>query len=227
MSPPRVLVVDDEHLQRRVFRRCLEMNGLKILEAGSAAAAIEIVRDAASRPDLVLCDIGMPGMDGIILAKALRTAPETSAIPVILMTGLSLPDGMMAVASDTLDVGPIFIKGDGLESLVNRVKELLEIRPNSAIAVDHVRRSIRIGGLRVPELPARRFQLLCALIRCPEGISREELLEQVWNAHDNPNVVDVTMLRLRADLKGFPALRIETKGAGYRLVIGNNKNYTL
>lgn len=218
--PNRVLVVDDESLQRRQFRRLLEAHGIEAVGAASAAEALAMARGAAAPPQLILCDISMPGIDGVSFVKALRAAPETAHIPAILMTGLALPSGLMEAAAEALGLGPIHLKGGPFSALLARIRARLTERPATGVVVDPIQRSITIDGRRLPELPARRFQLLCALLRRPREASREELLEQVWDGKENLNVVDVTVMRLRQDLKLLPFLRIETAPAGYRLVIG-------
>jgi DNA-binding response OmpR family regulator len=181
---------------------------------------VRLLGDAQARPDLILSDISMPGLDGAALIKALRAAPETARIPAILMSGLALPRGLLEAASASLGVGPVFIKGGDLQGLVARVAGLLRPRDERQVVIDPLKRTVRIGGVHLPELPARRFQLLCALLRERRDMSREELLAAAWDGTDNLNVVDVTVLRLRQDLKDLPFLRIETVPAGYRLLIG-------
>jgi len=216
----RVLVIDDESHQRRLFRRQLEAHGLEALGAASAAEALEMTRQGSASPHLILCDIAMPGIDGVSLVKALRAAAETAEIPAILMTGLSLPSGLMLAASDALGIGPVHLKGGPFPPLLARIRALLAERRAKDVVVDPIQRTISIDGRRLPELPARRFQLLCALLRRTRAVSREELLEQVWNGKENLNIVDVTVMRLRQDLKFLPFIRIETVPAGYRLVLG-------
>lgn len=222
MPPPRVLVVDDEREQRRLFQRMFEAHGLEARVAASACEALELIGAAAARPDLILSDIAMPGVDGIALIKALRAAPETASIPVILMSGQAFPKGLLEVAAEALRVGPVFRKGGEFGSLLSHVRSRLRAPCPSqqGIVIDSIKRTVWIGDSRLPELPARRFQLLCALLREPRAMSREELLDRVWDGKDNLNVVDVTVLRLRQDLQDFPFLRIETVPAGYRLLIG-------
>lgn len=203
-----------------MFSRLFEAHGLATRVAASAEEALRMLGDEEARPDLVLSDISMPGLDGAALIKALRAAPQTARIPAILMSGLALPKGLLEAASASLGVGPVFIKGGDLQGLVTRVMRLLRPRDEPQIVVDPLKRTVRIDGVLLPELPARRFQLLCALLREPRAMSREELLEGAWNGKDNLNVVDVTVLRLRQDLKDCPFLRIQTTPAGYRVLIG-------
>lgn len=221
MAPPRILVVDDESEQRRLFRRLLESDGLEVCVAASAYEALEITKDASARPDLILSDIAMPGLDGAAFIKAVRSAAETASIPVIMMTGLKLPAGLMSAGAEAMGVGPIHLKGSPLPDLLSRVRALLKgPARRQGIVIDALKRAVWIDDCQLPELPARRFQLLCALLRQPRGLSREELLDQVWDGKENLNIVGVTVLRLREDLKHIPFLRIETVPAGYRLLIG-------
>lgn len=221
MPSNRVLVVDDESEQRELFRRLFQAHGLEASVAASAGEALALVRDAESLPDLILSDIAMPGLDGAAFIKLLRAAPETASIPMILMSGQALPSGLLEAAADALDTGPVFRKGGDLMPLLSRVMSLLQApgRSERGIVIDSFKRTIRIGGVQLPELPARRFQLLCALLRERRAMGREELLARVWDGKDNLNIVDVTILRLRRDLMAFPFLRIETVPAGYRLVV--------
>lgn len=218
--PHRVLVVDDEGPQRRLFRRLLEAHGLEAASAASAVEALELIRRGSAPPHLILCDIAMPVIDGVAFVRALRSAPETAGIPAILMTGLSLPTGLMEAAAEAIGAGPVHLKGGPFPALLARIRARLQGPPARGVVVDPIQRSISIDGHRLPDLPARRFQLLCALLRRPRALSREELLEQVWHGKENVNIVDVTIMRLRQDLKSLPFVRIETVPAGYRLVLG-------
>lgn len=225
MSPPRVLVVDDEPAQRQVFTRLLDARGFQPLAAASAAEALQKLSAAVILPHLMLIDISMPGMDGITLMKALRAHPATALIPMILMSGLAVPTSLMEAASASLGAGPIFFKGADQDTLLSRIRRALgSPAPSDAGAnapvIDPVKRTVLIGDRLLPRLPAQRFQILCALARTPHPVSREELLSLVWEGSDNVNLVDVTIGRLRRDLRAFSELSIETTPGGYRLVVG-------
>jgi len=83
----RILVIDDDGPIRQAVRTLLRNRGYEVLEAASGNTGIELAR--AKLPDLILSDVDMPGLDGFDVLKALRSEPTTSAIPVVLMTGLS------------------------------------------------------------------------------------------------------------------------------------------
>lgn len=126
-KPARILVVDDEDRNRRLFVAMLEADGYVAAEAADGAQALELVRQ--SPPDLVLLDIMMPGMDGYAVARALKANPASQSIPVVMVTALddseSWRRGMEAGASDFL-TKPVDRIRLGL-----RIRNLLALKANS------------------------------------------------------------------------------------------------
>ena len=87
LSGARILVVDDVSALRTVLRRILEQAGAEVLEAESGEAVLQIT--AVEELDLVLLDVGLPGMDGFAVCDALRASPRTATLPVVVVTGMS------------------------------------------------------------------------------------------------------------------------------------------
>ena len=87
-----VLVVDDEADARQLVKRLLEMAGATVSMAGSSSEAME--RILAGRPDVLVCDIGMPGEDGYSLIRQLRVLEESreSALPAVALTAYARPE---------------------------------------------------------------------------------------------------------------------------------------
>ncbi len=81
-----VLVVDDEIHMRRLAARILELAGYVVLEAASGDEALSIVKKTP--PDVITCDISMPGMSGFEFLEAIKALPSTANIPVIMLTAL-------------------------------------------------------------------------------------------------------------------------------------------
>lgn len=79
-----VLIIDDEIHIRRLTARMLEMAGYQVLEAASGAQALSLIEE--TRPDVITCDITMPGMNGFEVLEALKSQPDTAEIPVIILT---------------------------------------------------------------------------------------------------------------------------------------------
>jgi signal transduction histidine kinase len=98
----RVLVVDDQDPNRLLLRDLLEAQGHEVIEAVDGSEALQQV--ATMSPDVVLLDIGMPGMDGFEVCRRIKAEPSTASIPVLLVTALSQRDqrllGMAAGAND-------------------------------------------------------------------------------------------------------------------------------
>jgi len=86
----RILLVDDEPALRELLRVTFESSEVTVEEAGSAQEAESRIR--ASRPDVIVLDVAMPGMPGTDLCRRLKAAPETCGIPVVLLTGSDLDD---------------------------------------------------------------------------------------------------------------------------------------
>ncbi|HEY7515105.1 MAG TPA: response regulator, partial [Vicinamibacteria bacterium] len=84
MSARKVLVVEDEEAIRVLIERFLVSGGYSVVSTGDSTQALELARQV--QPDLVLCDIAMPGMDGYSVLKALQSDPVTARLPVVFLT---------------------------------------------------------------------------------------------------------------------------------------------
>ncbi len=226
MRPHRVLVVDDDYSQRRLYCRFLESRGYEPIPAESAAQAIALIQN--EHPQLIVADIAMPGMDGIQLYRALRLDRRSSKIPVLLMTGLAVPASLLKEACVGLSADEIYIKGGDLTHFAWLASKLLDIpatSPDSATAtegnksrrvrIDIVHRRIWVDGTELPRLPAKRYDLLVQLLKNNEPQNPNNLLRSVWPESENIKIVGVSILRLRRDLCEFPIVRIETTARGY------------
>ena len=87
-SMARVLVVDDNEEERRLYARMLDFNGFDVLEAEDPIQGLEIAQ--YEQPDLILMDFRLPRLDGLVATKLLHSMPETAAIPVVCVTGLNV-----------------------------------------------------------------------------------------------------------------------------------------
>ena len=85
MAPTSILLVEDDPLLRHAFRLLLEDAGYHVLEAGTAAEALD--QAAAYRPALVLLDLGLPDRPGLEVAKLITSQPETEGVRVVALTG--------------------------------------------------------------------------------------------------------------------------------------------
>ncbi len=81
----KILVIEDEENQRKALVHILETAGYDVLDAGDGAAGVELAR--SSMPDLILCDIDMPGMNGFQTLAKLKADEQTAQLPFIFITG--------------------------------------------------------------------------------------------------------------------------------------------
>lgn len=227
----KILIVDDDESQRRLFSRRLSIEKFDILTATSGFDALARIKTL--RPDVVLADISMPKIDGIQMLKIMRSSPQTATIPVILMTGLPVPESLLKAAADGLRAGPIHVKGD-FQTLFDRINNILGMPASVApadgeghmlhkgpVSVDLIHREVVVAGRQVPRLSAKRFDLLLSLLRHEGPVDQDKLLNDVWGHKGDLKSVQMTVARLREDLRVFPALQIKTDAHSYELVIAS------
>ena len=218
----RVLVVEDDEPIADVLRRILRQEGH---EVRSSADGIDALRAAEEFvPDLVILDLGLPGLDGVEVCRRLRA---DSDVPILMLTARSDVEdrvgGLDSGADDYL------VKPFEREELLARLRALMRRRPprgSAALVVGDLRlnpdtREVTRGDRQL-ELTNREFELLEFLMRNERlVVSRERLLEEVWGYDPlaMTNTIDVFISNLRRKLEegGEPRLLETKRGAGYVL----------
>lgn len=229
MSTTRVLVVDDEAPIVELVRGYLAAEGMDVAVAADGPSAVESVRDR--RPDVVVLDVMLPGLDGFEVLRQLRTFSDAY---VIMLTARA--EEIDRIVGLSVGADDYLVKPFSPRELVARVKALLR-RPrpgrdaagagrleHGELVVDRPTRTVRLRGQPVT-LTTIEFDLLATLAE-EAGIvfSRQRLLDRVWGMDyvGDEHVVDVHLGNLRRKL-GDDATRptfIETvRGAGYRFRI--------
>jgi DNA-binding response OmpR family regulator len=218
-----VLVVDDAPNIVELLRLYLEQAGYATIAAADGPTAIELHH--RHRPDLVVLDVMLPGLDGFEVCRAIRREADT---PIIMLTARS--DDVDAIVGLELGADDYVTKPFNPRALIARVKAILRRADGSVRAsrplevgdlrIEPRRREVTLAGRSV-ELRAREFDLLAAFAREPGAVlSRDALLEDVWGT-DFPGetrTVDVHVSELRKKLgPGGPAIE-SVRGVGYRFV---------
>ena len=84
----KVLIIEDNPTNARLIKECLKLHGYAVLEAATARYGITLARE--KQPDLIIMDIGLPGMDGLAATQILKSDPVTAAIPVLALTAYAM-----------------------------------------------------------------------------------------------------------------------------------------
>ncbi len=218
-----ILVVDDAPNIVELVRMYLEGAGYATLTAGDGPSAVELHRK--HRPDLVILDLMLPGMDGFEVCREIRREADT---PVLMLTARA--DDVDAIVGLELGADDYVTKPFNPRALVARVKAILRRTDGSvrlgraieagSLRLDPRRREAAVGG-RAMDLRAREFDLLAALARDPGVVlSREMLLEDVWGTDfaGETRTVDVHVSELRKKLAPDGPTIESVRGVGYRLI---------
>jgi len=223
-----ILVVDDDVLLRRSLALNLERTGYRASTAANAEDALAAAR--LNRPDLVILDIGLPGMDGL---DALRRFKEQLGVPVVFLTArrrnldqvLGLELGADDYITKPFDIDVLLAR---IKTILRRVEPAFGASPQTVtvelgdLFIDPAAHTVSIGG-RFIELTRREFDLLYALaVRPNQMISVDQLLAQVWGAEyqGQPQVVYVHIRWLRQKIEedpDHPRRILSARGVGYRL----------
>lgn len=219
----RILVVEDDRSVRDALDRALRAQGLEVVTAGDGLAALRAV--AEQDPDLVVLDLGLPGMDGLAVCRRLRADGDDR--PVLVLTARDGVDDRVT----GLDVGAddYLVKPFALEELLARIRALLRrvtVEPDRRLrigdlTIDPAAREVRRAD-RPVELTDLEFRLLLRLAEHPRMVLRHEaLLDAVWGSQDeitkNTLEVYVGYLRRKLEAGGEPRLLHTVRGVGYVL----------
>ncbi|WP_214364287.1 response regulator transcription factor [Pseudonocardia sp. H11422] len=215
----RILIAEDEPRIAAFVEKGLSANGFAVTVVGDGPSAYDYAVTGGF--DLLVLDIGLPGMDGFAVLRKLRD--DGCTVPVIILTARdSVQDTVAGLEGGADDYMP---KPFRFEELLARVRLRLAtdrsaemtVLSHGGLQLDLRTRQAGVGG-RTVDLSAREFALAETFLRHPgQVLSREQLLSHVWGYDFDPgsNVVDVYVRYLRRKLG---AERIVTvRGMGYRL----------
>jgi two-component system, OmpR family, response regulator ResD len=219
-----ILVVDDEPTITDVVSRYLERAGYSTRIAGDGADALRIAGE--SRPDLVVLDLMMPGMDGLEVMRRLR---EHERVSVILLTAKG--EHTDRIIGLRLGADDYVVKPFSPAELVARVDAVLRRVDNSpqpeepiafeGFELDPVARRVTVRGEEA-QLTVREYDLLLHFVRHPGQVfSRDQLMDSVWrySFYSDTSTVTVHVRRLRAKIEADPSNPrwLQTVwGVGYR-----------
>lgn len=224
MNPLRVLIVDDEPPIRRFLRTALAAQDYRVEEAGDGEAALDFIK--RNPVDLMVLDLGLPGMDGLEVIKRVRD--EGMAIPIIILS--SRDDEAGKVTALDLGADDYVSKPFGVEELSARIRAALRHRLQQAgekplfksgdLAVDLVRRIVTVRGEEV-KLTPREYDLLRLLVsHAGKVLTHKFILKEVWGGETEVQYLRIYIRTLRQKLEADPeqpSLILTEQGVGYRL----------
>jgi DNA-binding response OmpR family regulator len=224
MDVRTILVVEDAMNIARLVRDYLEHAGFQVVVTGNGEAALAAAR--GRKPDLVVLDLGLPGRDGMDVARELR---RTSSVPIVMLTARG--DEADRVAGLELGADDYVVKPFSPKELVARVRAVLrrtdaattgaEIIRVADVEVDVPRMRVTVGG-RTVDLTPTEFELLATLARQPGRVfTRGQLLDAIHGVaiETYERAIDAHVKNLRRKLEphpGRPRYVLTVRGVGYR-----------
>jgi DNA-binding response OmpR family regulator len=220
----RILVVEDDMQIARNLRDYLEVAGFDVTAVGDGSAALASIR--GDRPDLLVLDLGLPGMDGLDVARELR---RTSSVPIVMLTARG--EESDRIVGLELGADDYLVKPFSPKELVARVRAVLrrtsgssagaEVMRAGDVEVDLPKMRARIGGQPV-DLTRTEFELLATLVREPGRVfTRGQLLDALHGVtiETYERAIDAHVKNLRKKIEpepGRPRYVLTVHGVGYR-----------
>lgn len=226
MNPLRILIVDDEPPIRRFLRAALAAQDYRVEEAESGEVALDFLK--RNPVDLVVLDLGLPGMNGLEVVTQMRAAGN--ATPIVILSSRDDEAGKVKA----LDAGAddYVAKPFGVEELSARIRAALRHRlqqvgtsaqfKNGALTVDLVRRLVTLEAAAI-KLTPREYDILALMVRhAGKVLTHKFLLKEVWGSETDVQYLRIYVRTLRQKLESDPerpSLIVTEQGVGYRLQI--------
>lgn len=224
--PEKILVVDDERSIVELVSFNLSKEGFQVVAAADGLEAVRLARE--EKPDLIILDVMLPGLDGFEVCRILR---KEMPVPILMLTARK--EEVDRVVGLELGADDYVTKPFSPRELVARVRAILrrsarrpeleeeKILSAGELAVDLARRKVTVGN-RMVDLTYTQFELLKHLMSNPGRVfSREALVERVWgySYYGDVRTVDVHIRHLREKIErepGSPQFIETVRGVGYR-----------
>ena len=219
-----VLVVDDELKITRLLRDYLQQAGFSVLTAADGPSALAVAR--RERPDMIVLDLGLPGLDGLDVTRALRTSSD---VPIIMLTARA--DESDRIVGLELGADDYLVKPFSPKELVARVRAVLrrvdasvetpDVVRAPGVSIDTARRAVTVSDAAV-DLTPTEYDLLLHFARSPGRVfTRSQLLDAIHGVafESYERAIDAHIKNLRRKLESDPAhpkYLLTVYGVGYK-----------
>ncbi len=226
----KILVVDDENQIVKVLKAYLERAGFEVITAGDGPSALAIFQ--RERPDFLILDLNLPGMDGLDVCRAVR---RTSNVPILMLTArveeADRLEGLELGADDYV------VKPFSPREVVARVRTIFrrtgaeppssEVIRAGDLVIDLEQHTVSLGGRQI-DLTPTEFNILAALARQPKRVfTRLQIMEQAqgdaFEGYERTIDAHIKNLRLKLEPNPKKPVYIQTVfGLGYKFEAGND-----
>ena len=216
----KILVVDDEALLVKGIRFNLQSEGYEVITGTDGLEAVKLVQE--QKPDLVILDVMMPRLDGFSACREIRKVSES---PIIILSART--EEYDKLFGFELGVDDYVVKPFSPKELMARIRVILErgkkhsgqdILKFEGLVIDVPGRSVTVDGRKAPLTP-KEIDLLLYLVQNPNvAMSRQKLLEEVWNFDyfGDDRTVDTHIKMLRRNLGPYREHIVTVRGMGYK-----------
>lgn len=219
-----ILVAEDDTSLNKIICTKLRQAQYQVFSAMNGEEALQMMEEHYM--DLLICDIMMPGLDGLALTRAIRDAK--SSMPILIVTAKDQMEDLEAgfrAGTDDYMIKPI-----RLQELLLRVQALLRRSQIAAdkklifgrIQLDYDALSVQVGDEEL-DLPPKEFYLLFKLLNYPGRIfTRLEIMDEIWgmDTEADERTIDAHIKKLRRKFEKYPDFELVTiRGIGYKAVI--------
>ncbi|OGP67807.1 MAG: DNA-binding response regulator [Deltaproteobacteria bacterium RBG_16_44_11] len=225
----KILVIDDEKDIVELIRYNLKNEGFSVIQAFDGETAIKMAK--TQKPDLLILDLMLPGMNGIDVCKAIRANQETAHLPIIMLTAKA--DEVDKIIGLEIGADDYITKPFSVKELMARVRTVLrrlqetkkqplkEYFKHEGLVINYASCRVDVNGKQI-NLSPTELKLLFFFSRNPGRVySRDQILDHVWgdNTFVTPRAVDVHIRRLRSQIEKDienPQYILTIRGFGYK-----------
>jgi phosphate regulon transcriptional regulator PhoB len=227
----KILVVDDEKDIVDLIAYNLTNEGFAIVKAYDGDQAQKLIQ--AEKPDLVLLDLMLPGLQGLEICKRVRTNPETASVPIIMLTAKT--EEIDKILGLEMGADDYITKPFSVRELIARVRAIMrrtnpppangisEIFSHNGLQVNYRSYEVSLDGNKL-DLSPTEIKLLMFFTKNPGRVfTRDQILDHVWgnDSFVEPRTVDVHIRRLRSQLEKDsenPEFIQTVRGVGYKFI---------